>query len=170
MTTESVSFRPVDGMPTAYLYFLTAALLPVAAFMAEGFLSGIGSLFVSGILVVVGLRDLGRASDRRPRLIIGASGLYAPGFFERTIPWSAISRLELDSGGMNRGGPGLCFDIIDSQAYGPVDSSQLRTAFDMPGLVSQRIAIGELEGGSAHVRAAIDRVAPGQLEPPTSSG
>jgi hypothetical protein len=170
MTIEPVSFRPVDGMPVAYMYFVTAALLPVAAFMAEGFFSGIGSLFVSGILVVVGLRDLGRSTDKRPRLVIDTSGLTAPGFFEKTIPWSAITKLALDSGGMDRGGPGLCFDVSDSQAYGPVDSNQLRTAFDLPGPISQRIAIGELASDSVDVRAAIERFAPERLEPPIVGG
>ena len=163
---SSKAFRPADGRGTAYLWFAIAASLPIGAFWAEGFASAFGSLFCSAALVFVALRDLGRSSDRRPRLVVDAEGLYAPGFFERTIPWSAIVDIRMEYAGGRASAWMLRFDVDSAADYGPSDSHRLRTAFDQPGPVTQHLHISDFEEGPEQVFNAIERFAPGRLRRP----
>ncbi len=108
------------------------------------------------MLIVVALRDLGRGSDRSPRLIVDGEGLYAPGFFERKIPWSSIASISVHEG--PRYGDTLEFDVLDSAEFGPVASSSKRGTFDHPGSCRQRMAIRELEATTKQIRQALTGV------------
>ncbi len=166
MMDSSIAFRPADGRVTAYLWFAIAASLPIATFWVEGFASAFGSLICSAALVFIALRDLGRTSDRRPRLVVDAEGLYVPGFFERTIPWAAIVDLDLYYSAGRIGAWMLRFDVDCAADYGPSDSHRLRTAFDQPGPVTQHLHISDFDEGPEQVFKAFERFALGRLERP----
>jgi hypothetical protein len=160
---SEITLRPPKNDYSSYLYFIAAAVIPVVALMQEGFASFIGSLFLSAAIAFVGLRDIGRASDRRPRFIADQEGVYAPGFFEKKLPWAAISNMMILR--WAKGGPFLDFDVANGDQYGRVDSYSMRTALDEPGETRQRFAFGDYIAVS-EFQSALERVAPkGKVEP-----
>lgn len=165
MTMSEITLRPPKNDYSNYLYFIAAVVIPVVALKQEGFASFIGSLFLSAAIAFVGLRNIGRASDRRPRFMANAEGVLAPGFFEKMLPWSAIGELEILRWG--KGGPFLDFTVHDGDSYGRVDSYAMRTAFDEPGEIRQRFAFGDYISAS-DFQSALERVAPkGKIKPPS---
>ena len=149
--------KPMKWLFAGVLMLVVGAVLIFLQIGGRAAWAGVGMLLVLfGVWNWQASRNAARArADRAPKLIIDADGLTIPELFGRTIPWSAITRLDPAYG--ERGGM-LAFHVTE-----PARFDCRRRAWIGRDDVSSTFDYQALDGDSRAIRAALLRHAPERL-------